>query len=296
MAGFSDKKTGLLNFMDLKSPAMKVLYWLFFIFMLAISLICLFPPIWVMLSGLKDIKEFLSVTPTIIPKSFHPEKLTITWKSLDFGRYYLNTLYLALGELAFCIIINGLGGYVLSRLKPKGSTLFFTLILWTMMMPTSMSMVPLFKIFLDFPILHVNITNTYFPMWLMAGANPFFLLVFKSFFDGIPQSYIEAAKLDGCSNMGIFARIIVPLSKPVIMVITIFSINSSWEQFFWPYLVLKKEDLYTVMVKIFTMKDGAYSVDMQIIALIFAIIPPVILFLCFQKHIMSGFTMSGIKG
>lgn len=292
---FSEKNTGVINFIDLKNSRNKILYWTLFSIMLLISFICFFPPLWLFTSSVKDIKEFLSVPPTLIPKSFQPEKIAEAWKSLDFAKYYLNTIYLALGEVLFCIIINGLAGYVLSKLKPKGSSLVFTLVLWTMMMPNSISMVPLFRTFLRFPIINANLTNTYWPMWLIAGASPFYVLIFKSFFDGIPQSYIEAATLDGCSNLGIFARIILPLSKPVMMVAMIFTVSASWEEFLWPFLVLKDSELFTVIVKIFSMKDGGYPVDLQVIALVFAILPTVVIFLLFQKYIMTGFTMSGIK-
>ena len=163
---------------------------------------------------------------------------------------------MALGELVFCILSNGIAGYVISRLKPKGSALFFTIILWTMMLPSSISMVPLFMTFMDFPYLHVDLLNSYIPMWLMAGANAFYVLLFKNFFDTIPMSYVEAARIDGCSDVGIFARIILPLSKPILMVVTIFSINGSWESFFWPYLVIREKQLDTVAVQLFKMKNA----------------------------------------
>ncbi|MEG1880358.1 MAG: carbohydrate ABC transporter permease, partial [Oscillospiraceae bacterium] len=172
----------------------------------------------------------------------------------------------------------------------------FALILWSMMMPTSTSMVPLFMTFLDFPGLG-NLSNTYLPMWIMAGANPFNVLLFKSFFDSIPMPYIEAARIDGCTNLGIFAKIIMPLSKPIIMVVSIFSFTASWDNFLWPYLVLKNTSLYTVSVKLFTMQSvSGISMDLQVVAILFAIIPPAILFIFFQKHIMAGFTLSGVKG
>lgn len=297
MNRFEAKKTGLLNFMDLRNPHIKLLYWFVFAILLALAFICLAPPVWVLLSSMKDIKEFFQIPPTIIPNTFHPEKLVETWNKMDFGKYYLNTFEMAAGVIIFSIVFNGLAGYVLSRLKPKGSSFIFTLMLWTMMLPNSVSMVPVFKNIVSFPIIHINLINTFWPMWLMAGAHAFYVIVFKSFFDGIPQSLIEAARLDGCSDLGIFYRIVLPLSTPVLMVIVILSLNGAWAEFFWPYLVLKDTDMYTVMVKIFTMKgEGGYPMDLQMVALTFAIIPPAILFLFFQRYIMQGFTLSGIKG
>lgn len=289
---------GIISKYDMRNPWIKILYGFIWFCMILAVLVCFIPPLWVMTSALKDSREFFSVPATTIPRSWHPEKLWDTWNMLNFGKAYLNTLSVLCGSLVVSLVCNGMLGYVLSRLKPRGSKIVLSLVLWTLMLPQSVSQVPLFKNFLSLPILGINITETYLPMWLLAGANAFYVLVFKSFFDSIPQSLIEAARLDGCNNLSIFFRIMMPLSKPVLMVITIFTINASWSDFFWPYLVLgSRTELYTVMVKIFYMAGSTgYSEDIQVVALIFTIIPPAILFLFFQRYIMSGFTLSGIKG
>ena len=289
---------GIISKFDMQNPSVKVLYGLIWFFLILAVLLCFVPPLWCMTSALKDSREFFSVPATIIPRSFHPEKLWETWEMLNFGQAYLNTIFVLCGSLIMSLVCNGMMGYVLSRLRPRGYKLVLSLVLWTLMLPQSVSQVPLFKNFLSLPILGINITESYLPMWLLAGANAFYVLIFKSIFDSIPQSLIEAARLDGCTNLGIFFRVMLPLSKPVLMVIAIFTINASWSDFFWPYLVLgSRSELYTVMVKIFYMAGSSgYSEDIQVVALIFTIIPPTILFLFFQRYIMSGFTLSGIKG
>lgn len=289
---------GIISKFDMQNPSVKVLYGVIWFFMILAVLLCFLPPLWCMTSALKDSREFFSVPATLIPRSFHPEKLWETWEMLNFGQAYINTVIVLCGSLVMSLVCNGMMGYVLSRLRPRGYKLVLSLVLWTLMLPQSVSQVPLFKNFLSLPILGINITESYLPMWLLAGANAFYVLIFKSFFDSIPQSLIEAARLDGCTNLGIFFRVMLPLSKPVLMVIAIFTINASWSDFFWPYLVLgSRSELYTVMVKIFYMAGSSgYSEDIQVVALIFTIIPPTILFLFFQRYIMSGFTLSGIKG
>lgn len=290
--------TGIISKFDMQNPSVRILYGVIWFCMILAVLLCFVPPLWCMTSALKDSREFFSVPATIIPRSFHPEKLWETWEMLNFGRAYINRLLVLCGSLIMSLVCNGMMGYVLSRLRPRGYKLVLSLVLWTLMLPQSVSQVPLFKNFLSLPILGINITESYLPMWLLAGANAFYVLIFKSFFDSIPQSLIEAARLDGCTNLGIFFRVMLPLSKPVLMVIAIFTINASWSDFFWPYLVLgSRSELYTVMVKIFYMAGSSgYSEDIQVVALIFTIIPPTILFLFFQRYIMSGFTLSGIKG
>lgn len=297
MSRFDSKNTGLINSIDLKKPEIKLIYWVGFLIVSVIALVSFMPPVWIMLSSLKDINEYFQIPPTIIPKTFHPEKLVETWNLLNFGKFYMNSLKLCAGAVVTTIFFNGSLGYVLSRLKPKGSSVVFLMILWTMLMPNSISMVPLFKNFLSLPLLNINITGTYWPLWLLAGCNAFYVIVFKSFFDGIPSSLIEASRLDGCNNVGIFFRIVLPLSKPVLIVISIFTVNGMWGEFFWSYLVMRDPNRYTVMVKLFTMSGvSGVSQDIVVVALIYAIIPPIIIFAFFQKHIMQGFTLSGIKG
>ena len=258
--------------------------------------IAIVPIMWIFLSSFKDIKEFYSIPPTFIPKTFHPEKLVEVWNSMNLLRGYRNSFTVILGELVTGLFFNGIAGYVLSRLKPKGYKFVLTLVLWTMLLPNSVSMVPLFMTFIDLPILHVNMTNSFLPFWLMAGANSYFILVFKSFFDSISQSYIEAARIDGCNNLGIFFRIIMPLSKSAFVVIALFIINSAWGSFMYPYLLLRDPEKYTVAVQLFAFKTAADKpLDMYFVALIFSILPPAILFAVFNKHIMTGFSLGGVK-
>lgn len=297
MSRFSKKNSGIINYQDLKGPKMKLFYWILFSLLVITAFVCVAPPLWVLLSSLKDIKEFYAIPPTIIPRTFHPQKLIDSWNTLKFGGYYVNTFEVAAGTIASAILFNGLAGYVLSRLRPKGSKVILLVMLWTMMLPNSIAMVPLFKTFLKLPLLHISLINTYWPMWLMAGANAFYVLMFKSFFDGIPMTLVEAARLDGCDNLGIFRKVILPLSKPILMVVLIFTLNGTWSDFFWPLLVLNNQEKYTVIVRIFQMRSTAgMSEDIIMSALTFAIVPPAILFIFFQKYIMQGFTMSGIKG
>ena len=296
MKAFNNKETGLITSLDLKQTHVKVLYWIIFAIVLTVVLACLFPIVWIILSSFKDVKEFLSTPPTLWPHSFHPETVGAVWNKMNMSRSYLNTLVLALGEVAFSIVVNGLAGYVISRLKPKGSSLFFMLVLWSMMLPTSVNLVPLFATYQDFPIFHFSMMDTYWPMWLIQGANAFNVLLFKSFFDSISISYIEAARIDGCSDFGIFRRIILPLSKPIVVTVAIFAFNISWAEFLTPYLVLKTKSLYTVPVQIFRMKSAGFLMNEYVIVLFFSMIPSMIIFLIFQDQIMHGMNLGGIKG
>ncbi len=291
---YEKKTSGALTQLELKQARYQVVYWLLFVFLLLITVICLLPTIWVLLSAFKSTEEYLRTPPTFWPEEWHFEKLAKVWEKGNFLRVYFNTIVMAAGNLVFCILSCGLAGYVISRLKPKGSRAVFAVILWTLMMPNTVSQVPLFMTFLDFPYLHFNLSDTYFPMWMMAGANAFNILLFKSSFDAVPKSYIEAARIDGARNTTIFFRIVVPLSIPVIMVVSIFTINATWGDFFWPYLIIKEPSIQPLGLKIFEL-ESQLTVDEYMTALLFSILPSVIIYLCLQDYIMKGVSVGGIK-
>jgi multiple sugar transport system permease protein len=293
MSSFNNKNNGIINYMDLKKPSVKVLYAFFLAFFILLTIISLVPPLWVMLSSLKNIKEFFTVPATIIPRTFEPQKIVDTWNKLNFARYYMNSLTLVAGAVVCAVLFNGLVGYVLSILKPKGSKFVMVLVLWSLMLPATTNLVPVFK---NITSLHMN--NHFLPLWLAYGAGAFNVMLFKSFFDALPFSLIEAARLDGCSDLGIFSRVVLPLSKAVCMVVIIMTINAAWSDFLLPYLVLRDQSKYTVIVKINDLANGStpFPYDMRLLALLFAIVPPAILFTFFQKYITQGIALSGIKG
>jgi len=292
MSGFSGKTSGLINSYDLKKFRFKLLYWSMFLFLIIVTVICLFPSVWIFLSGFKEREEFY--TSGLFPKTIRLSKLVDVWNMLNFWKYYLNTLVIMAGDLVFCIVFNGLTGYIISRIRPKGTKLLITIIFWTMLLPTTVNMIPLYMSFVKVPIFGINITNTYIPMWLMSGANAFYILLFRSFFDSISMSYIEAARIDGCTTLGIFARIILPLSKPIIMVVSIFTVTGSWGNFLWPYLVVHNPEMRPITVQLFELRRIVAD-DAYMLVLLFTIIPPAILYLIFSRHIMGGVDIGGVK-
>lgn len=293
---FLIKETGALSFMDMKYRKNKVIYWCIFAIMVIIALVCLLPPLWILMSSFKSTKELLQIPPQIFPSTWDLTKFKELWSRLEFGKYYVNTIIIAAGSVVFSIVCNGMAGYVLSCLKPKAASLYATLILWTMLLPNTLSIVALFKNIIDFPIFGWNLSNTYWPLWFVHGANAFQILLYKNYFDGISSTLIEAARLDGCNRIKIFTKIILPLSKSIVAVDAIFTVNAVWGDFLIPYLTLNDPDKKTVMIAIYDMAQGVnYSLDQQLVGIVFAILPPVIIFFFLQKYIMGGVNVGGVK-
>lgn len=280
---------------DLKNPGVKCVHILLTLGMLLLSMLFIIPVLWVFLSAFKDTQEFFKVPPTIFPEKFDISKIRDVWEKADLGKVYISTICMMLGSLVVSLTSNGLAGYVLSRLKPKGSQLIVTLVLWSMMMPSGLSMVPLFISFTkEIPIIGTNLMDSYIPLWMMSGASAFNVLLFKGFFDGISKSFLEAARIDGCSEVGIFTRIVMPLSKPVFMSVSIFVFTGGWGNFMWPYLLIKDENMIPIGVRTYLLQP-ILPQDEYFMILIFVILPPIIFFCIFQKYIMGGVSLGGVK-
>ncbi|HHW56299.1 MAG TPA: carbohydrate ABC transporter permease [Clostridia bacterium] len=290
MTRLTKKNSGVIRQFDIKSLNVRIGYYFLLLISLILVLIAVIPIVWIFLSSFKTLSEFVN-EPSFLPHKFSFNDFVNTWKVLKFWKYYVNSFYSVIGSAICAVIFNGLLAYSISKVRPKGSNLIYTLILWSLMLPPTTAIVPLF-----ININKVGLQGTFIPLWLSMGANAFFVILYKQFFDSIPQSLIEAARLDGSSELGIFFRIILPLSTPINAVIVIYAINAAWSDFLLPYLVLNNTGKETVMVRLFQFRTSI-ATDVDIIrAIVFSIIPPIILFGIFQKYIMEGISKTGIKG
>lgn len=287
---YGEKKDGVIRSYDVHSFHVKLAIILILIVCFLIALVCLFPAVWVFLAGLKDIKEFRR-NVTILPKKFDFSVYVKTWNDLKFAKYYFNSFIVVAGSVVCSIIFNGLLAYGLGVLKPKGYKIAQALVMWSLLIPSTTSVVALFV-----NINRIHLNHSFIPLWLAFGANAFFVILFKKFFEGMPQELFEAAKLDGCNVLQVFSMIIIPLSRPIIMVIVIFSVTAAWSDFLLPYLILNGSGKETVMVAMYSYTDSNIT-DVQLLrAVLFSIIPPTILFILFQKQITDGAAAGAIKG
>lgn len=303
MNKFDSKQAGVLSSSDLKTTYGKLIYWMFFAILLVVSFIAIMPAIWTIFTAFKDTQEIYAAF-SFFPQDMSWDKIisriSESWNILQLGDSFINTVVLSLGNLFVRIIVCGFGGYVLSKLKPKGSKIIFTMVVWTMMMPSQIRMVPNYISYLHFPFafdfgIGVNLLDTYWPMWLSAGADTFSVLLFKNAFDGLSNSYVEAAKLDGCSNYGVFFRIMLPLAMPVIIYESITVLSLAWSEFFMPLLVLDKN--VVVPLAIYRLQsDKSIQMNTYFMALVFASIPPFVIFAVFQRRILGGVNVGGVKG
>ena len=287
----SVQRTGVIRDYDMHSPSVRIGYGVILLLCVLMVILAVFPLVWVMLAGFKDLKEFVSST-SIFPRSFSPQPFATTWNQLGIAKNYLNSLLFVAGSVVCALIFNGLLGYGIGILKPKGHKIVKRLILLSLLMPTTISIVPLFM-----NIQNLGLGNSFVPLWLSYGANAMYVILFVQFFESLPASIIEAGRIDGCSQLQTFFRIVLPLSRPICVVIAIFAVNAAWSDFLLPYLVLRGGNLQTVMVRLFVFStEQTVNADTMMRSVVFSMIPPIILFFIFQKQLTENAVSVGIKG
>jgi multiple sugar transport system permease protein len=261
------------------------------------TLIFIGPLYFLFTDGLKSTAEAVQVPPTIIPAHVHPGTYTSAWNRVGLGRLLVNTLYYAFGALAFQLVFDVAAAYSLSRLRPVLGNLIFALMLATLMIPSTVLLVPQYVTVSDLPILHLNLIGSPEAIWLPSVANAFNIYLLKRFFDSIPRDYIDAAQVDGASRTMILLRIVLPISRPILAVVSIFGLVAVWKDFLWPLL---SEYGYTPTRE--TLNVGIWQAAQEtpqnliIAASAMAAIPTIVFFLIFQRNIMAGLTAGGIRG
>lgn len=287
---YQHKEDGVIRFYDVKSGKTK--FWIVVIFIVCclMALIALFPVFWLVCSSLKNLTEYLSTTQ-ILPQNPDWAGWLKTWNDFGFTKYYINSGISVLGGVICAVFFNGLLAYVLAVLKPVGHKIVLALVMWCLLIPPTTSFVALFV-----NIKKIGLTGSFVPLWLSMGANAYWVILFKNYFESLPKDFIAAARLDGCSDFQVFTRIILPLSRPILVVVAIFAICAAWSDFLMPYLLLSGTDKETVMVKLFSFQNSIKTNQIDVIrAVLYSIIPPTILFALFQKQIMGGVMSGGIK-
>jgi len=285
------KRTGIIRDFDKSTVSVKIGLTVVYLICLVIVLISLFPVFWVSMAGFKDLKEFMS-SIAILPAAFDFSRYFKTWTQLNIVQNYLNSLYAILGSVFCALIFNGLLAYGLAILKPRGHKILQNLVMFSLLIPATISLVPLFM-----NIQNLNLGGFFTPLWLAAGASAFYVILFRQFFQSLPSSLIEAGRIDGCSQLQTFFRIVLPLSKPICVVVAIFAINGAWSDFLLPYLVLGQGRWQTVMVRLFVFStQQTINYDDLMRAVVFSMIPPIILFFAFQKQLTENIVTVGIKG
>jgi multiple sugar transport system permease protein len=253
------------------------------------------PLYWMVTAGLKSGQEVAQVPPTLYPRHPQLSNYADAWTALSLGRLLLNTAVYALGALAFQLVFDVAAAYAFSKLRPVLGNAILGLMLATLMIPATVLVIPQYVTVIDLPLLHANMLDSPWAIWLPAAANAFTIFLLKRFFDSIPQDLLAAAAIDGAGPLRTLLSIVLPMSRPILGVVAIFSVTAVWKDFLWPLLVEPSPSTRTVNVGIYAFSTGLTQ-NVVIAGAVIAAIPTVLFFLVFQKNIMAGLTTGGLKG
>ena len=288
----------LISSAQLNRPRGRLYYRIALTLVVVVFTLVFIGPLYFLFSdGLKSTQEAVQVPPTIIPAHLHPSSYASAWSRVGLGRLLVNTLYYAIGALILQLVFDVTAAYSLSRLRPVLGNVIFALMLATLMIPATVLVVPQYLTVADLPILHLNLIGSPAAIWLPSVANAFNIFLLKRFFDSIPDDLLAAAAIDGASPLRTLRSVVLPISRPIIGVVSIFSLVAVWKDFLWPLLVEYgyNPSRETLNVGIW---EAASTTPQNLVlaASAMAAVPTLIFFLIFQRNILAGLTAGSLKG
>jgi len=269
------------------------------IFLIFISILSIGPFIWLFSTALKSPEENIFK----YPPNFIPDHITITnfievWQKVPFDAYIINSFIVAIFTIILNLLLSSLAAYPLARMNFKGKNFIFYAILATIMVPFQVIMIPIYLMVLRLGLVDsVSSVAGFAGLILPFAVNAFGIFLMRQAFLGIPKELEEAAVIDGCNTFDIWWRIFIPLTKPALATLAIFTFVGAWSEFLWPSIVLTRQEMYTLPVGL-THLQGAFSANWRYIAAgaIISIAPILALFLALQRYFISGTTQGAVKG
>jgi multiple sugar transport system permease protein len=259
------------------------------------TLVFIGPLYWMVTGALKSGQEIAQTPPTLFPQHLETQNYADAWNNLNLGKLMFNTFYYAAGAVFFQLVFDTAAAYALSKLRPVLGNVILGLMLATLMIPAMVLIVPQYVTAISLPIVHISLLDSPWALWLPLIANAFNIFLLKRFFDSIPEDLMAAAMVDGAGPLRTLWSIILPMSRPILGVVSIFSVTYVWKDFLWPKLVMPSPETRTLSVGIYAFAGGT-PMNVVVAASVIAAIPTVVIFLLFQRNIMSGLTTGSLKG
>lgn len=275
-----------------RSSRKPVLCALRYLFIILVTAVFLFPFYWMFTTAVKPVSEIFAYPPTWIPSQFHFENFLTVMKENDFATYFKNSAIVTFCATAITVVINLLAGYAFAKYRFKGREFFFLVVLSTLMIPIQVTMIPNYII-----VSRLHLLNNYLGLIFPPCAEAFGLFLSRQFMSELPNELIEAARIDGTTEFGIFWKIILPNVKSLVSVLVIFTVMWRWNDFQWPLIILSDSKMYTVQIGLAMLNGSLYiNWNMVMSASLITILPVLIVFLIFQKQFVQGIASAGIKG
>ena len=264
-----------------------------------VSLLSVFPFIWLISTSLKGIDEnIFAYPPVLMPQQFTWDNYIGVWHKVNFMGYFINSMIVAGLTVFLNLLLSSLAAYPLARMNFVGKKVFFFAILATIMVPFQAIMLPVYLITIKLHLLDsVNNFMGYLGLVMPFAVSAFGIFLMRQAFLTVPKEMEEAAIVDGCNVFQVFFKVVLPMVKPTLAVLAIFTFIGSWGEFLWPSIVLTKDAMYTLPVGVNNLQ-GMFSSNWRFIAAgsILSTIPILIFFLALQKYFISGENDGAVKG
>jgi multiple sugar transport system permease protein len=254
------------------------------------ALITAFPFLWMLTTSLKPQRESIDFPPTVLPQEPTVEWYLRLFTELDFGTYLRNTvIVVAIGFVG--LLFMAMAGYAFAKFDFRGKRGMFFVVLATMMIPIQVTMIPTYLI-----LNGLKLTNTLVGIALPTLVGGFSIFLFRQFMSTIPTEMLEAARLDGAGEFRIFWQIVLPMSRPILAVQVVLTFIAGWNSFLWPLIIASDQKLYTLSVGLSLLNQQlAVNPSLQMAAASVMVLPILLVFIVFQRYVMQGFALSGLK-
>ena len=254
------------------------------------------PILWMLKSSITPTLDTLRQPMALWPNGFDLTQFVTAWERVHIDRYLGNTILIAFGSWATQLFVATTAGFALSVLRPRGANVLTALTVATLFVPPIVLLVPLYLTIVKVPFLGISLVNDYWAIWLPASASALNVILVKRFFDNLPREIFEAAKVDGAGPFRLFWSVVLPMSRPIIGVVSVFAVIATWKDYLWPLLVIREPDLQPLSVRLPILAPTT-DLGVFIAALTISSIFPIALFLIFQRLFLSGAGVSGaLKG
>ncbi|CAG1007297.1 MAG: carbohydrate ABC transporter permease [Anaerolinea sp.] len=286
----------ILSDIELRTTTGRLYYYGSMAVLLAIAVVVLFPFVYAFTSGLKGSTEIFTSGLQLLPQNPQWENYTTAWNKFEIAKLFFNSFVIVSVGVFLRLSISALAAYGLSRLKPMGGRYLMMLFFITLMIPGIAYLVPLFVTLKDVPILHISLLESYWGLWLPYAASAFAIFVLKNFFDRIPTEILDSARIDGASQLQILLRIVLPLSRSILLILAVLTFMDLWKDYLLPYLVITNPQYQPITVRLFYLADSNHGVNLQMAAAFIALMPPLMIAILLQRFMKTGVTMGSIKG
>ena len=254
------------------------------------------PLLWLLKSAVTPTQDTLQSPLAVFPHGWDWGNVVAAWTQVQIGTQFLNTVWVAVGSWLVQLLVATTGGYAIAILRPAYARIVNGLVLATLFVPGVVLLVPLYLTILHPPLIGHSLIDTFWAVWLPAGANAFNVVLVTRFFQSLPREIFEAARTDGAGPFRLFWSIVLPMSKPIIGVVSVFAIVNAWKDFLWPRLVLTDPAVQPLSVRLPNIQSQT-DLGVFLAALAISMVIPIALFLVFQGMFLRSAGLGGaVKG